>query len=406
MPEHPDLVIRPQTGPERVTHHHALAISRYFPTGGHRDTTRAIRVGRVPIGGGAPIAVQTMTKTDTQDVPATIEQIAKVATAGADLVRLAVPDNAAAAALPAIKAASPIPLIADIHFNYLLALRALEAGVDGLRLNPGNVGGSERVETVAREARARGVPIRIGVNAGSLERDLLEEHGGPTPEAMVESALRHVRILEDSGFFDIKVSLKASNVPMTVAAYRLMAAKTRYPLHLGITEAGTARTGSVKSAVGLGILLAEGIGDTIRVSLATDPAEEVVVGIQILRALALRAPGVNVIACPSCGRTEIDVEKVATEVEKRIGALPYQVSVAVMGCAVNGPGEAAEAELGFAAGGRGGLLYRDGKVVGRVQAGPDEIAEVLAREVEAWAAEKGARAPDPAPGAPAAAERP
>jgi (E)-4-hydroxy-3-methylbut-2-enyl-diphosphate synthase len=396
MSQNPSLVIRPQTGPERAAHHHALAVSRYFPTGGHRDTTRPIRVGRVPIGGGAPISVQTMTKTDTRDVRATIEEIQKVATAGADLVRLAVPDNAAAAALAAIKAASPIPIIADIHFNYLLALHALEVGVDGLRLNPGNVGGPERVETVAREAQARGVPIRIGVNAGSLERDLLEAHGGPTPEAMVESALRHVRILEDSGFFDIKVSLKASNVPMTVAAYRLMAQQSRYPLHLGITEAGTARTGAVKSAVGLGILLAQGIGDTIRVSLATDAAEEVVVGIQILRALALRAPGVNVIACPSCGRTEIDVEKVATAVEKRIGSLPYQVNVAVMGCAVNGPGEAAEAQLGFAAGGRGGLLYRDGKVVGRVQASADEIADVLAREVEAWAKEQGPGAPDPA----------
>ncbi len=385
MSQDPRLVIRPQTGPERVALHHDLALSRFLPTGGHRDSTRRIQVGTVPIGGGAPVSVQTMTKTDTADVAATVAEIQKVATAGADIVRLAVPDNAAAAALPAIKAASPIPIIADIHFNYLLALRALEAGVDGLRLNPGNVGGRERVETVAREAQARHVPIRIGVNAGSLERDLLEAHGGPTPEAMVESGLRHIQILEDVGFFAIKVSLKASNVPMTVAAYRLMAKRSRYPLHLGITEAGTARSGAVKSAVGLGILLAEGIGDTIRVSLATDPAEEVVVGIQILRSLALRAPGVNVIACPSCGRTEIDVEKVATAVEKRIGSLPYQVNVAVMGCAVNGPGEAAEAQLGFAAGGRGGLLYRDGKVVGRVQASEEEIADVLAREVEAWA---------------------
>ncbi len=402
MSESPNLVIRPQTGPERVAHHHPAGHERYFSTAGHRDSTRAIRVGTVPIGGGAPVSVQTMTKTDTRDVEATVEEIRRVAEAGADLVRLAVPDNAAAEALPAIKRRSPIPIIADIHFNYLLALRALEAGVDGLRLNPGNVGGAERVETVAREAQARGVPIRIGVNAGSLERDLLEAHGGPTPEAMVESALRHVRILEDAGFLDLKVSLKASNVPMTVAAYRLMARRSRYPLHLGVTEAGTARGGSVKSAVGLGILLAEGIGDTIRVSLSTDPAEEVVVGIQILRALGLRAPGVNVIACPSCGRTEIDVERVAEAVEKRIGSLPYPVDVAVMGCAVNGPGEAAEAELGFAAGGRGGLLYRDGKVVGRVVAGEDEIAEVLAQEVESWAARRrGASAKEPAAGSPA-----
>jgi (E)-4-hydroxy-3-methylbut-2-enyl-diphosphate synthase len=228
------------------------------------------------------------------------------------------------------------------------------------------------------------VPIRIGVNAGSLERDLLEAHGGPTPEAMVESAVRHVAMLEEVDFHDIKVSLKASNVPMTVAAYRLMAARSPLPLHLGITEAGTARSGAIKSAAGLGVLLAQGIGDTIRVSLAADPAEEVWVGFQILRSLGLRPPGVNVIACPSCGRTEIDVEKVAAAVERRIGALPHAVDVAVMGCAVNGPGEAAEAQLGFAAGGRGGLLYRDGKVVGRVQAGEDEIADVLAEEVEQW----------------------
>jgi (E)-4-hydroxy-3-methylbut-2-enyl-diphosphate synthase len=389
------LIIRPQVGPERVGSHHDGNHSRYFSTAGHRGTTRPIRVGRVTIGGGAPISVQTMTKTDTSDVAATVAEIQTVATAGADLVRLAVPDNAAAAALSAIRAQSPIPLIADIHFNYLLALRALEAGIDGLRLNPGNVGGAERVETVAREAKARGVPIRIGVNAGSLEQDLLEAHGGPTPEAMVESALRHIQILEDMDFLDIKVSLKASNVPMTVAAYRLMAERSRYPLHLGVTEAGTARTGTIKSAVGLGILLAEGIGDTIRISLSAPPAEEVAAGIQILRALGLRAPGVNVIACPSCGRTEIDVEKVAVAVENRIGALPYAVNVAVMGCAVNGPGEAAEAQLGFAAGGRGGLLYRDGRVVGRVQASEEEIAEVLAREVESWAA--GQNQPSPPP---------
>jgi (E)-4-hydroxy-3-methylbut-2-enyl-diphosphate synthase len=393
MSENLRLVIRPQTGPERVADHHDGDQRRYFSTSGHRDATRPIRVGKVAIGGGAAVSVQTMTKTDTTDVAATIAQIRTVAEAGADLVRLAVPDNAAAAALKAIRAASPIPLIADIHFNYLLALRALEAGVDGLRLNPGNVGGPERVETVAREAKARQVPIRIGVNAGSLERDLLEAHGGPTPEAMVESALRHIRILEDVAFTDIKVSLKASNVPLTVAAYRLMAARSAYPLHLGVTEAGTARTGTIKSAVGLGILLAEGIGDTIRISLSTKPEDEVAVGIQILRALGLRAPGVNVIACPSCGRTEIDVEKVAVAVENRIGAMPYAVNVAVMGCAVNGPGEAAEAQLGFAAGGRGGLLYRDGKVVGRVQAAEEEIAEVLAREVESWAAEQGPRPP-------------
>ncbi len=392
MSENLRLVIRPQTGPERVPDHHDGDQRRYFTVAGHRDTTRPIRVGGVAIGGGAPVSVQTMTKTDTTDVAATSAQIRTVAEAGADLVRLAVPDNAAATALKAIRAASPIPLIADIHFNYLLALRALEAGVDGLRLNPGNVGGPERVETVAREAKARRVPIRIGVNAGSLERDLLEAHGGPTPEAMVESALRHIRILEDVDFTDIKVSLKASNVPLTVAAYRLMAARSAYPLHLGVTEAGTARTGTIKSAVGLGILLAEGIGDTIRISLSTKPEDEVAVGIQILRALGLRAPGVNVIACPSCGRTEIDVEKVAVAVENRIGAMPYAVNVAVMGCAVNGPGEAAEAQLGFAAGGRGGLLYRDGKVVGRVQAAEEEIAEVLAREVESWAQD---RKPEP-----------
>jgi (E)-4-hydroxy-3-methylbut-2-enyl-diphosphate synthase len=336
-----------------------------------------------------------MTKTDTRDVEATVTQIMAIAASGADLVRLAVPDNTAATALEEIHRSSPIPLIADIHFNYLLALRALEAGVEGLRLNPGNIGGEERVGLVAREAKARGVPIRIGVNAGSLERDLLERHGGPTPEAMVESAVRHLRILEDADFHDVKVSLKASSVSMTVAAYRLMAQRAAVPLHLGITEAGTARTGAIKSAVGLGILLAEGIGDTIRVSLAADPTEEVIVGLQILRSLGLRSPGVNVIACPSCGRTQIDVEKVASTVERRVGALACAINVAIMGCAVNGPGEAAEAHLGFAAAGRGGLLYRGGQVVGRIQADEDGIAEALIDEIERWAARRQDPTTDP-----------
>ncbi|MGD8394722.1 MAG: flavodoxin-dependent (E)-4-hydroxy-3-methylbut-2-enyl-diphosphate synthase [Candidatus Eiseniibacteriota bacterium] len=404
-PEPRRIAIRPQVGPERVARRPGATGSgpaargpHALEPGGHRDTTRPLRIGPVQIGGGAPVSVQTMTKTDTSDVGATTEQIRSIAAAGGEIVRLAVPDNAAAAALARIRAASPLPLIADIHFNYLLALRALEAGVDGLRLNPGNIGGRDRVQEVAQEAKARGVPIRIGVNAGSLERDLLEAHGGPTPEAMVESAERHLRMLEEADFHDVKVSLKASNVPMTVAAYRCMAERHPVPLHLGITEAGTARSGSIKSAVGLGILLAEGIGDTIRVSLAADPVEEVLVGIQILRALGLRPPGVNVIACPSCGRTEIDVERVADAVERRIGTLPYAVDVAVMGCAVNGPGEAAEAQLGFAAGGRGGLLYRDGKVVGRVQASEDEIADVLAAEVERWAHDQRADGAETAPG--------
>ncbi len=388
------IPIKPQVAPERVANHHDDDHRRYFDVSGHRNRTRRIQVGSVAIGGGAPVSVQSMTKTDTRDAEATLAQIRAIAEVGGEIVRVAVPDNAAADALSAICAQSPLPIIADIHFNYLLALAALEAGVLGLRLNPGNIGGLDRVREVAKEASARRVPIRVGVNAGSLERDLLEAHGGPTPEAMVASAQRHLRVLDEVGFRDVKVSLKASNVPMTVAAYRQLAAVSDVPLHLGITEAGTAKSGSVKSAVGLGILLAEGIGDTIRVSLAADPTEEILVGVGILRALGLRAPGVNVIACPSCGRTEIDVERVAAQVERRIGALPHPVNVAVMGCAVNGPGEAAEAELGFAAGGRGGLLYQEGQVVGRVQASEDDIAGILAEQVESWIAARARRAAD------------
>ncbi|MBI5379787.1 MAG: flavodoxin-dependent (E)-4-hydroxy-3-methylbut-2-enyl-diphosphate synthase, partial [Nitrospirae bacterium] len=315
-----------------------------------RRKTRAIRVGSVRIGGGAPVVVQSMTATDTRDVAATVAQIRALAAAGCEIVRVAVPDEEAAAALGAIRAQIPVPLIADIHFNYRLALEALWQGVNGLRLNPGNIGGKDRIREVVLAAKDRDVSIRIGVNAGSLERDLLEQYGWPTAEAMVESAVRHIAILEELGFSAIKVSLKASHVPLAVEAYRLFASKYDYPLHLGITEAGTFLPGTVKSSVGMGILLAEGIGDTIRVSLADDPVEEVRVAYEILKALGVRRRGVNVIACPTCGRLEIDLIKLAREVEARLAHVTEPLDIAVLGCVVNGIGEAKEADFGIAGG--------------------------------------------------------
>jgi (E)-4-hydroxy-3-methylbut-2-enyl-diphosphate synthase len=334
----------------------------------HRRATRPIRLGRVTIGGDAPVTVQSMTNTDTRDVEATLRQIEALLGAGCEIIRLAVPDMEAARALHAIRAGTYAPLIADIHFNHILALEALRAGVDGLRLNPGNIGGAARVREVVEAASERGVPIRIGVNGGSLEKDLLARYGGrPCAEAMVESALRHVDILETMGFRDVKISLKATDVPTTVAAYRLLAPKVDYPFHIGITEAGTRFGGSIKSAVGLGILLAEGIGDTIRVSLTEDPVEEVRAGFEILKALNLRRHGPTLIACPTCGRDELDVIALSKEVEAAVAALRAPIKIAVMGCVVNGPGEAAQADLGIAGGGRGvSLLYRKGKVIRRV----------------------------------------
>ncbi|MFQ6672389.1 MAG: flavodoxin-dependent (E)-4-hydroxy-3-methylbut-2-enyl-diphosphate synthase, partial [Candidatus Tectimicrobiota bacterium] len=332
-----------------------------------RTETRQIHVGGVPIGGGAPVVVQSMTKTDTEDVEATLAQIQDLAEGGCEIVRVAVPHERAAAALAEIAAASPLPLIADIHFNYRLALRAVEAGVHGLRLNPGNIGEPWKVKEVVRAAQAAGVPIRIGVNAGSLEADLKAQYPDDVPRAMVESALRQTRMLEGLGFEDIKISLKASDVPTTVEAYRRMAELSDVPLHLGITEAGTAFSGTVKSAVGLGILLSEGIGDTIRVSLASDATEEVRVAYEILEALDLRRRGVNIVACPTCGRLEFDMLSLVARIERTLAPIETPIRVAIMGCVVNGPGEAEKADVGLAAGNGYGLLYQNGQIVGKIK---------------------------------------
>lgn len=342
-----------------------------------RRLTRQLEVGKVKVGGGAPIAVQSMTNTKTSDPVATLEQINRLAEAGCDIVRCAVPDMAAAEGLKTIVKESPIPVIADIHFDYKLALAAIKAGVDGLRLNPGNIGGNDRVAAVVEAAKKRNIPIRIGVNAGSLPKDLLEKYGHPTPEALVEAAWRHIRILEEMDYKNIKISLKAHDVPLTLAAYRLMASQCDYPLHVGITEAGTVNSGIIKSAVGIGTLLAEGIGDTIRVSLTGDPVREVKVGFEILKSLGLREYGPTLISCPTCGRTQINLEKLALEVERRLAEITEPITVAVMGCVVNGPGEAREADVGIAGGINEGLIFRKGEVLKKV-AEADIIDELFA----------------------------
>ena len=351
-----------------------------------RTQTRRVQVGRVAVGGGAPVAVQSMTTTDTRDVEATVAQIQALEAAGCEIVRVAVPDKAAAAALRAIKRRIHLPLVADIHFDYRLALAALEAGVDKLRLNPGNIGSADRVRAVAREAKNRGVPIRVGANIGSLSKEMLRTYGEPCADALVESALDEIRILEDLDFADIVVSVKASDVMMALDAYVKIAERTPYPLHVGITEAGTTWTGTVKSAVGLGAILARGIGDTIRVSLATDPTEEVKAGFEILKSLGLRLRGPILVACPSCGRADVDIIGLAEEVERRLQAYPVPVKVAVMGCAVNGPGEARMADVGVAAGKGMGLIFKRGKIVASL---PEErLLEGLMKEVEEVVREK------------------
>lgn len=344
-----------------------------------KKLTRQIKVGDVKIGGGAPCSVQSMCSTDTRDKGATLAQIRGLADAGCELVRCAVLDMDAAEALGDIKAESPIPVIADIHFDYKLALKVLERGIDGLRLNPGNIGERWKVEEVVKAARERLVPIRIGVNAGSLEKELLAKYGRPTAEAMAESALGHVRILEELGYDQIKISLKASDVMKTVEAYTLLSAKVDYPLHIGITEAGTIFSGTIKSSVGLGVLLARGIGDTMRVSLTGNPVDEVRVGFEILKALGLRQRGINFVSCPTCGRCQINLIGVAEEVERRLQGVQSPITVAVMGCVVNGPGEAREADIGLA-GGRGeGLLFSHGEIVRKVPEA--EMADALVEEV-------------------------
>jgi (E)-4-hydroxy-3-methylbut-2-enyl-diphosphate synthase len=351
-----------------------------------RRKTKQIRLGTLTVGGDAPVTVQSMTKTDTRDVEATLLQIWALEAAGCDIVRCAVPVREAAERLGEIKRQIRIPLVADIHFNYKLALIALQQGVDGLRLNPGNIGGKAFVLEVVSAAKEREVPIRIGVNAGSLEKDLLARHGGPSAAGMVESALRHIRILEDCDYPEMKISLKASDPPMMIEAYRILADKVDYPFHLGVTEAGTPGVGTIKSAVGLGALLSEGIGDTIRVSLSADPVEEVRVGIDILKSLGLRKGGLTFVACPSCGRADVDLVKLAREVEERLKDVQEEVHIAVMGCEVNGPGEARAADIGVA-GGRGiGLIFRKGEVVRKVP--ESEIVQTLWEEVERFIAEK------------------
>jgi len=341
---------------------------------------RQIKLGSLAIGGGAPISVQSMCNTDTRDINATLGQIEKLQAAGCEIVRCAVPDRQAAEALAAIKRGSSMPLIADIHFDYQLAMAALEAGVDGLRLNPGNIGERWKVEEVVKVCAERKAPIRIGVNGGSLEKELLQKYGHATAEAMVESALGHIRILEDLNFQQIKVSLKASDIRRTVQAYRLMAEQIDYPLHIGITEAGTTWSGTIKSAVGLGTLLFDGIGDTLRVSLTGDPVEEVRVGFEILKSLGLRQRGPVFVSCPTCGRCQIDLIEIAEEVERRLHDLPRPLTIAVMGCVVNGPGEAREADLGVAGGKGQGLLFRHGEVVRKVPQA--QLADALVEE--AW----------------------
>ncbi|MBN2468555.1 MAG: flavodoxin-dependent (E)-4-hydroxy-3-methylbut-2-enyl-diphosphate synthase [Deltaproteobacteria bacterium] len=345
-----------------------------------RHQTRSFHIGSVSVGGKAPISVQSMTKTDTRDVFATIHQIHELEEAGCDIVRVAVPDQRAARGLETIRAGISIPLIADIHFQHRLALMALDAGIDGLRINPGNIGTERKVAEVVRKAASLAVPIRIGVNAGSLEKDLLDKYGHPTPQALVESALRHVRLLEKHDFHLIKISLKASDVFSTVEAYRAIAAQTDYPLHLGITEAGPSLRGIVKSVLGIGILLAEGIGDTIRVSLTGPPLDEVKVGFAILQSLKLRTVGPDIISCPTCGRCQIDMVPIVTELERGLETVRKAVTVAVMGCVVNGPGEAREADIGIACGKKSGLLFKKGQPVDRVSC--NDFVDRLLEEVK------------------------
>ena len=328
--------------------------------------TRKLNVGGVPLGGGAPVTIQSMTNTPTHDVETTLAQIRALAAAGCQIVRVAVPDMAAARAVGTLKAGSPVPLVADIHFDYRLALEAAEQGIDKIRINPGNIGAPERVEAVAKVCKERHIPIRVGVNGGSLEKDLLGKYGGPTPEAMMESALGHIRLLEQYGFEDICVSLKASSVPVTMRAYQLMAERYDYPLHLGVTEAGTRDMGELKAAAGIGGLLALGIGDTLRVSLTADPVEEVYAAQRILKAVGLRREGPELIACPTCGRTQIDLISMAHQVEELLKDVDKSITVAVTKCIVNGPGEARHADVGIAGGKGEGVLFKCGEIVARV----------------------------------------
>lgn len=342
--------------------------------------TRRLMVGAVPVGGGAAVSIQSMCNTKTDDVAATVEQIKTLEAAGCEIIRVAIPDQAAAEAVDKIKEQISIPLVADIHFNYRYALACAERGIDGIRINPGNIGAEENVKAVADACRKRGIPIRVGVNGGSLEKSLREKYGGVTAEALVESALGQVKLLNKYDFEDICISVKCSDVPLTIAAYRLLSERTNCPLHLGVTEAGTPSMGMIKSAMGIGGLLCLGIGDTIRVTLTADPVEEVYAAHKILKAAGLRKDGVNLIACPTCGRTQIDLIPIAEEVERRLVNCRKNITVAVMGCIVNGPGEAAAADIGIAGGKGEGMLFRKGKSLYKV---PEEsLVDALMAEID------------------------
>jgi len=351
-----------------------------------RRKTRQLNIGGVKVGGDAPVTVQSMTNTDTRDIAATVAQINSLVEAGCEIARVAVPDMDSANAVGEIKKAISIPLVADIHFDWRLAIACLDGGVDCLRINPGNIGDADRIRQVVKGAAARGVPIRIGVNAGSLEKDILARYGHPTPEALVESAMRHISILEEMDFREIKVSLKASSVPLTVKSYRLLAEQVDYPFHIGITEAGTIFSGTIKSAAGLGILLSEGIGDTMRVSLTGDPVDEVRAGWEILKALEMRKRGATIISCPTCGRLKFNSISIAKEIEESLAHLKDSVKIAIMGCVVNGPGEAMEADIGIAGGDGAGMLYIKGVQVRKVK--EQEIVKTVLEEVDKLLAER------------------
>ena len=347
---------------------------------GARRSTRQVLVGTIKIGGDAPISVQTMTKTKTDDVAGTVGQIKTAAEAGVDIVRVTVNDKEAADAMAEIVRQSPVPIVADIHFNHIFALKAVEAGVAKVRINPGNIGTKDRIRQVLTACKDRGIPIRIGVNSGSLEEDILEKHGYPTAEALFESAMRHVGICDEFNFKDVVISVKSTDVKLMIEAYRLVAQRTDIPLHLGVTEAGTTRIGTIKSSVGIGTLLAEGIGDTIRVSLTDDPVKEVERGKEILRSLSLASRNIELIACPTCGRLEVDLFGIMAQLEEKLAGVKKPVKIAVLGCVVNGPGEASEADIGIAAGKGVAILYRKGEVVKRVK--EEDIVRTVLEEVE------------------------
>ena len=341
---------------------------------------KTVTIGKLTIGGGHPVAVQSMLNKEAHDIPGSVAQAKELEAAGCEIIRATVPDREAVRTIAALKEAVSVPIVADIHFDYKMALESLAAGVDKIRINPGHSGSDDRVKAVAEECRRRGVPIRIGVNSGSVEKEILAKYGSPTPQALVESALYHVRLLEKHDFDDIVISIKSSNVPTMIAAYRLMAQQCDYPLHLGVTEAGTERMGLIKSAAGIGALLADGVGDTIRVSLTAPPVKEVYAGFDILKALGVRKKGVNIVACPTCGRTKIDLIGLATRVEDALRTCEKEITVAVMGCVVNGPGEAREADIGIAGGNGEGLLFRKGEILRKV---PEEaLFDELMKEIE------------------------